>query len=146
MSITPAMKRFLGANKYIVIGSVLTDRSRWDNKVLRWYINHGLPVQPMKPGSNGGEAEDLPMLPNLNEDLSETSISIIINPVKGYPILEQLFKDKSRSPHGVWFQPGAGDSGEIKQFVKDNSLEDRIILGGPCILVSGESVLETLRT
>lgn len=33
--ITPAMKRFLSAEQYAVIGKVLSDRSRWDNKVRR---------------------------------------------------------------------------------------------------------------
>jgi hypothetical protein len=31
-TITPAMKHFLGADKYAVIGRVMTDPSRWDHK------------------------------------------------------------------------------------------------------------------
>lgn len=36
--VTPAMKRFLSAERYAVIGKVLSDRSRWDNKVRRLYL------------------------------------------------------------------------------------------------------------
>jgi hypothetical protein len=30
---TPAMKSFINAERFAVIGRVLTDRTRWDNKV-----------------------------------------------------------------------------------------------------------------
>ena len=38
MSITPAMKHFMGAAKFVVIGRVMTDPGRHDHKVsVDWY-------------------------------------------------------------------------------------------------------------
>lgn len=42
----------------------------------------------------------------------------------------------------LWLQPGAEDDA-VKQYVNDN-LSDKVIFGGPCILVSGDRVIESL--
>jgi hypothetical protein len=89
-------------------------------------------------------------------DLSKTSISIIINPVLGLPILKSLFPvqsatsssarngadaaDSQNGPHAVWFQPGAADE-HIKSYVRENGLEGRVVLEG-CVLVSGDQARE----
>lgn len=55
-----------------------------------------------------------------------------------------LRSSETESPQAVWFQPGA-ESEEIKQFVNDRGIGDRVVLGGPCILVMGEGLLATYR-
>lgn len=77
-------------------------------------------------------------LPNL----SQTSISIIIHPGKGLPILKSLYpagEKAEKGPWGVWFQPGAEDEA-IKKYVQDNGLEGKVVCGGQCILVSGDGL------
>ena len=39
----------------------------------------------------------------------------------------------------VWIQPGAADE-QVAKFIEDN-LPDKVIYGGPCILVLGERLL-----
>lgn len=43
----------------------------------------------------------------------------------------------------LWLQPGAEDD-EVKRYVEEADLGDKVILGGPCILVDGPSVLRSL--
>ena len=99
------------------------------------------------------EANDQTELP----DLSETSISIIINPTIGLEILKSLYPPSTSSgtritrsnsstgkgPKGVWFQPGA-ESPDIRAYVKDMGLSDRVICSGngECILEDGDEVLK----
>jgi hypothetical protein len=75
-------------------------------------------------------------------DLSSTSISVIIHPVVGLGILKSLFPfpPSHSEPRAVWFQPGA-ESDEIRAYVKERRLEDKVILGGPCILRQGDALL-----
>ena len=54
-------------------------------------------------------------------------------------ILEQA---KALSIRALWLQPGAEDEAVV-QYIKEN-LADRVIYGGPCILVEGDSILRSL--
>ncbi|RYE13893.1 MAG: hypothetical protein EOP45_20495 [Sphingobacteriaceae bacterium] len=89
------------------------------------------------------------------ENLSETSISIIINPVIGLSILKSLYPPltgervtrstssySNKGPKGVWFQPGA-ESDEIRAYVREMGLEGRVVCAGnhECILVEGDRLL-----
>ncbi|KAK4685396.1 hypothetical protein P7C73_g4757, partial [Tremellales sp. Uapishka_1] len=144
---TPAMKTFIAADRFAVIGRVLSDRTRFDNKVLRWYQNHELPVTPVRPDKENSEAiESLSVLSSPLDlpSLPTTAVSIIINPAIGLPLLKSLFPtppNPATEPKALWFQPGA-DSSEIHQYIKQRGLEDRVVFGGPCILVLGESLLK----
>ena len=55
-------------------------------------------------------------------------------------ILEQA---KALSIPALWLQPGAEDDAVIK-FVKENDMSDKVIYGGPCILVEGDGILKSL--
>lgn len=44
----------------------------------------------------------------------------------------------------LWLQPGAEDS-KVRQLVKEQGASDRVILGGPCILVTGAGMLDQQR-
>lgn len=43
----------------------------------------------------------------------------------------------------LWLQPGAEDD-TVKSFIHANGLEDKVIYGGPCILVEGDGVRKSL--
>lgn len=43
----------------------------------------------------------------------------------------------------LWLQPGAEDD-TVKSFIRANGLEDKVIYGGPCILVEGDGVRKSL--
>ena len=45
----------------------------------------------------------------------------------------------------LWLQPGAEDESVIN-YIKDSGLEDRVILGGPCILVEGDGIIQGLKS
>ncbi|OWZ50254.1 hypothetical protein J010_06591 [Cryptococcus neoformans] len=145
--VTPAMKRFLSAERYAVIGKVLSDRSRWDNKVLRWYQTHKYPVIPVRPDNPSSEAiEGLDILTNplAIPSLPSTSVSIIIHPSKSLGILQNLFSNPSQAPYSVWFQPGADDE-SIWKWVKEKGLEDKVIGHGACLLRDGNGVLAAIQ-
>ncbi|KAK1925898.1 hypothetical protein DB88DRAFT_217745 [Papiliotrema laurentii] len=145
--ITPSIKHFLSAEKFAVIGSVITDPTRWDYKVLRWYKDRGLAVTPVRYNRPGDQVEGLEIIgdPTLLPDLSKTSLSIIIRPSSGLEILSRLFPTPAtgHEPHGVWFQPGADDS-SIAEFVRARGLEDKVVLGGRCVLVDGDRGLQAV--
>lgn len=101
------------------------------------------------------------------DNLENTSISIIINPIIGLGILKALYppsppspapetetevgntrqtrsqtqmqRAKGGGPRGIWFQPGA-ESRDIISYVKEMGLEDRVVWGGACILEDGDHV------
>lgn len=43
----------------------------------------------------------------------------------------------------LWLQPGAEDEA-VRDYIKEAGLEDRVILGGPCILVEGDGIIRSL--
>lgn len=74
------------------------------------------------------------------KELDKTSLSWILHPALGFPLLKELYgpEAKGKSPVGVWIQPGA-ESDEIEAFIKEHGLEDKIVVGGACILVHGDA-------
>ncbi len=78
-------------------------------------------------------------------ELPSTSISVIINPKAGLPIVKQLFGTQRENwPHAIWFQPGAFDEG-IQRYLTEQGADDRVVPYGECILVKGDSVLASLQ-
>jgi predicted CoA-binding protein len=55
-------------------------------------------------------------------------------------ILDQA---KLLSVSALWLQPGAEDEAVIK-YIKEQGLSDRVIYGGPCILVEGDGIKKSL--
>jgi len=43
----------------------------------------------------------------------------------------------------LWLQPGAEDE-TVTAFIIENKLEDRIVYGGPCLLLEGEGIQRSL--
>ncbi|TXT13261.1 hypothetical protein VHUM_00628 [Vanrija humicola] len=147
IKIIPAAARafFNGANRYAVVGRVISDPSRFDNKVLKWYQERKLPVTPVRnnpklPNSELVEGLQAVSSPLELQELDKTSLSWILHPALGFPLLKELYGPdaKGKSPVGVWIQPGA-ESDEIEAFIKEHGLEDKIVVGGACILVHGDA-------
>ncbi|KAI9311187.1 NAD-P-binding protein [Dichotomocladium elegans] len=143
-----AAKRFITAPQFAVVGAS-TDRSKYGNRVLRWYQAQGLPVIPVNNASCEKNQERAAQSPKeaIVEDLSsirtieelknpkDTAISIITPPKITLQVLRQA---KALGITKLWLQPGAEDK-SVLEYANEAGLE--IIAGGPCILVSGPSLL-----
>ena len=57
--------------------------------------------------------------------------------------LDILKSAKELGIRALWLQPGAEDD-TVKSFVKESGLDDRVILGGPCILEEGDGVIKSM--
>lgn len=68
-------------------------------------------------------------------------MSIITPPKVTLKVLENA---KNIGIQNVWIQPGAEDEAVI-QFVNNNKSSINVILGGPCILVDGPSLLQNYK-
>ena len=53
-----------------------------------------------------------------------------------------LEKAKELGTPALWLQPGAEDETVI-EYIKNNDLKDRVIYGGPCILVEGDDIIRS---
>ncbi|KAL4401568.1 hypothetical protein ACI68E_001211 [Malassezia pachydermatis] len=107
-----AMSRFFCARQFAVIGAS-TDRSKFGNHVLRWYIDRHMPVTPVHPKQESIEGiravkelkEATEQAPNKFEAL--TGVSIITPPSITKMILEKYAQESQIE--GFWLQPGAAD-------------------------------------
>lgn len=54
-----------------------------------------------------------------------------------------LERAKALSIPALWLQPGAEDEAVVK-FIQENDLADKVIYGGPCILVEGDAIIKSL--
>ncbi|KAJ7467146.1 NAD-P-binding protein [Mycena latifolia] len=132
-------KLFLSSPYFAVVGAS-KDQTKFGTKILNWYKARSMPVQPIHPKETHLEGlatvvsvADLPVP-------AETSISIITPPAVTLSILQTAL------PLGVpamWIQPGAADE-RVAAWVTENGMEGRVIYGGPCILVEGDSVRSLL--
>jgi predicted CoA-binding protein len=107
------------------------------------------------------EIEGLKTVANLDDLQSptQTSLSIITPPhvsqLERYPLmgmlrafntsiqvtLAALERVKGLEIPAVWIQPGAADE-NVAKYIEEN-LPDKVIYGGPCILVLGETLLRS---
>ncbi|KAF8198072.1 NAD-P-binding protein [Pholiota molesta] len=134
-TITGTQKKFLASPHFAVVGAS-KDTSKYGTRVLKWYQDRTYDVVPVHPKEK--ELEGLETISSIAElkEPTETSIHIITPPKVTLSILE---KAKELSVPSLWLQPGAEDETVIK-YIKDNNLEDRVIYGGPCILVEGDAI------
>jgi len=127
---TPLQQRidaFLAAAPFAVVGAS-TIRSKYGNKVLRCYQQHGLEVFPINPREP--EVEGLPAFPSLSElPRKPGAISLITPPAITLKVVEEAAALGIRH---LWMQPGA-ESPEALQRAAELGLE--VIAGGPCLLV-----------
>ncbi|KAF9351048.1 hypothetical protein BGX26_010856 [Mortierella sp. AD094] len=117
--------------KFAVVGAS-TNRTKFGNKVLRWYIDNGYTVVPVNPKEK--TIESLGCVPNLSSlpgKPSDYHVSIITPPTVTKSVLEEAH---SSGIQRVWLQPDV-ESPEALAFA--NEMGMKILAGGPCVLVNG---------
>ncbi|KAK7005992.1 NAD-P-binding protein [Favolaschia claudopus] len=138
-SLAAVQKLFLSSPYYAVVGAS-KDQTKFGTKILNWYKIRNMNVQPIHPKETHLEGiETIPTVAELRSP-KETSISIITPPKVTLSILQAAI------PLGVpavWIQPGAADE-SVVNWVDENGLGGRVIYGGPCILVEGDSIRSLL--
>ena len=126
-SVTERIQAFLSADSFAVVGASV-DRSKYGNKVLRCYQQHGRTVHPINPRAD--TVEGLKAYPTLAAlPTPVPAISVITPPA----ITEQVVRDAAAAGvQHVWMQPGAESDAAIKAA---EELGLSVIAGGPCLLV-----------
>ncbi|KAG0284268.1 hypothetical protein BGZ96_011352 [Linnemannia gamsii] len=118
--------------KFAVVGAS-TNRSKFGNKVLRWYQENGYPaVIAVNPKES--TIESLPCVSNLSSlpgKPSDYHVSIITPPAVTQSVLEEAHKNGISR---VWLQPGV-ESPVALEYAHDKGIQ--IIAGGPCVLENG---------
>ncbi|KAG9076648.1 hypothetical protein FS749_011546 [Ceratobasidium sp. UAMH 11750] len=134
-----AQTTFFSSPKFAVVGAS-KDQSKYGTKVLKWYLAREIPVTPVHPKES--ELEGVNAVKSLKELESpkQTSVSIITNPKVSLTILKE---GKELGVPAFWLQPGAEDE-EVRKYVEEEKLQDRVVLGGPCVLVSGDGIRSRL--
>ncbi|KAH8107685.1 NAD-P-binding protein [Cristinia sonorae] len=132
-------KRFLASPRFAVVGAS-KDQTKFGTKVLKWYQARNKDVTPVHPKED--ELEGVATIRALTglPKPTETSVSIITPGKITLGLLEQA---KALSIPALWLQPGAEDASVI-QYIQDNDLSDKVIYGGPCILVEGDGIIKSL--
>jgi predicted CoA-binding protein len=118
---------FLESGPFAVVGASV-DRSKYGNKVLRCYQQHGKEVYPINP--RAAEVEGLKAYPSLGSlPVQPKAISVITPPA----ITERVVREAAAAGvKHVWMQPGAESDAAIRSA---ESLGLSVIAGGPCLLV-----------
>ena len=108
-SVTARIQAFLAADSFAVVGASV-DRSKYGNKVLRCYQQHGRTVHPINPRAD--TVEGLKAYPSLAAlPTPVPAISVITPPA----ITEQVVRDAAAAGvRHVWMQPGAESDAAIK--------------------------------
>lgn len=124
---TELIDRFLDEGPYAVVGAS-NDRTKFGNRVLRSYLDHGRTAFPVHPTES--EVEGLTAYASL-ADLPEPvkHVSIITPP----PVTERVVEQAAEAGAEVlWMQPGA-ESAEAVSRAKELGMD--VIAHGPCVLV-----------
>ena len=127
MSVTDRIQSFLASGPFAVVGASV-DRSKYGNKVLRCYQQHGREVFPIN--ARADEVEGLKTYPSLAAlPVPVKAISVITPPA----ITEQVVRDAAAAgvTH-IWMQPGAESDAAIREAAAAGMA---VIAGGPCLLV-----------
>lgn len=120
-------KDFLAQKRFAVVGAS-TDRTKYGNKVLRCYQQHGREVVPVNP--KDAVVEGLAAVKSLADIHPKPDAISIITPPK---VTEAVVEEAGRlGIHHVWMQPGAESDAAI---ARAKALGMNVIAGGPCLLV-----------
>lgn len=125
--VTDRIQSFLASGPFAVVGASI-DRSKYGNKVLRCYQQHGQEVYPIN--ARASEVEGLKAYPSLAAlPVKVQAISVITPPA----VTEQVVRDAAAAgvTH-IWMQPGAESDTAI---ATAEALGMSVIAGGPCLLV-----------
>ncbi|KAF8530503.1 NAD(P)-binding protein [Hysterangium stoloniferum] len=135
---TEIKKLFFSSTEFAVVGAS-KDQTKFGTKVLKWYKDHDKVVTPIHPKED--ILEDLITLKRLSDLPSPptTSVSIITPAVVTLKLLKEA---KELGIAALWLQPGT-DNEEVRSYIVDAGLQDKVVFGGPCILVEGEGYIKT---
>ena len=127
MSVTDRIQSFLASGPFAVVGASV-NRSKYGNKVLRCYQQHGREVFPINARADEVEGQKAyPSMAALPEPLK--AISVITPPA----ITEQVVRDAAAvGVTHIWMQPGAESDAAIRSA---EAAGMAVIAGGPCLLV-----------
>lgn len=115
-----------------------------EKQVLKWYQAHQLDITPIHPKER--EIENVSTQPNVAHFLenagtsaANVAISVVTPPKISLAVVQRGLQEQGVAT--IWLQPGAEDA-ELVSWVKaqPDSIQDRVIYGGPCILVSGRQL------
>lgn len=123
-----SIRAFLAERRFAVVGAS-PDRSKYGNKVLRCYLQHGrdaVPVHPKETVVEGHAA--FPSLSAIPGGVG--AVSVITPPAVTEKVVEECAKLGIRH---VWMQPGAESDAAVR---KARELGLSVIAGGPCLLVA----------
>ncbi|CAD6884067.1 unnamed protein product [Tilletia controversa] len=136
-----ALKTFFTSEAYAVVGAS-KDPSKFGYKVLKWYESAGLSVTPVHPKEP--EIEGLKTVASLSDlpadSRTKTSISVITPPKVTLGVVQSAVE---LGINAIWLQPGAEDAAVV-DWIKGQPSEtqDKVIYGGPCILVKGRQLAQ----
>ncbi|KAF9360678.1 hypothetical protein BGX26_008181 [Mortierella sp. AD094] len=131
---SPIQEFFSSADQKFAVVGASSNRTKFGNKVLRWYVDHGYSAIPVNPKEK--TIESLSCVPNLSSlpgSPSEYHVSIITPPTVTKSVLEEAHKNGIKR---VWLQPDV-ESPEALAYAKEVGIQ--VIAGGPCVLVDGIS-------
>ncbi|KAK9240270.1 CoA-binding protein [Lipomyces kononenkoae] len=137
MSIEP-LRQFFSARVYAVVGAS-QDPTKYGNKVLKWYLSHGLPATGINPREVViyGVQSLSSVSALLNQSGAESiSVSVITPPRISEKLLSEI-NGLGEKVNGIWFQPGSFDDATLEA-ARDGL---NVIAGGRCVLVEGEDGL-----
>ena len=118
---------FLAETRFAVVGAS-PDRSKYGNKVLRCYVQHGRDVVPVHPKE--AVVEGLTAFASLSAIPGGVgAVSIITPPAVTEKVVEEAGRLGIRH---VWMQPGAESDAAV---ARARALGMNVIAGGPCVLV-----------
>ncbi|KAJ1304937.1 hypothetical protein OPQ81_006070 [Rhizoctonia solani] len=134
-----AQTLFFKSPQFAVVGAS-KDQSKYGTRILRWYLERQITATPVHPKES--ELEGVKTVHKLAELESPTTTSVsIVTPPK--VTLAVLKEGKELGVPAFWLQPGAEDD-DVRAYVTEAGLTDRVVLGGPCVLVSGDEIRKSL--
>lgn len=139
-----SFKGFFSPERVYAVVGASTNPSKFGYKVLKWYLNHELPVIPINPRSP--EILSVPTCKDIIEAINKLdqypgndglSLSFITPPHVSLEVLDLIQKENvSKKIKNVWYQPGSYDD-EVIDKSKELGFEP-VIENDECILVSGD--------
>ncbi|KAF8684237.1 CoA binding domain [Rhizoctonia solani] len=134
-----AQTLFFKSSQFAVVGAS-KDQTKFGTKILKWYQNRDLTVTPVHPKED--ELEGVKTVKNLAglKSPTATSVSIVTPPKVTLAVLKE---GKELGVPAFWIQPGAEDDA-VRAFVTKEGLTEKVVIGGPCVLVNGDGIRQSL--
>jgi predicted CoA-binding protein len=153
----PYIKAFFGANRQYVVTGASNNVHKFGYKILKWYVDHKLPVIPVNPKEHEILGQTvvhdithiLQALANHtaldHHDLTGKdgiSISFLTPPKVTVATLQQIGATEGYESliKGLWFQPGSYDQ-EVLDIATALGLFDKVVYEDECILKRGDEGL-----